>query len=306
MIDSLLSIIPILLALLVGMLAGKLLPTKISYPIARMIGPFVWVLLFVIGFKFGLVLEKLHNIGEILLLATTFSIGLSVCVGISVYFGLDLKRKNADQPIESDLGILHVLLECSYAFGSIILGGLFAQGLIYMGWSTGFMPSIDIFLYILLFVIGVDIVNAPINLKSLNQRTLIGLPLFIFIGSTIGGLIIAWLWGIDLRLGLVFSGGYGWFSLSGVMVTHRLGEFYGAVALLTELFRELFSILVIFFVGRYYPEIGVATAGATAMDTTLPIIKRASGNAYIAQAIYIGAILSLIVPFWLAFLLSLL
>lgn len=306
MIDSLLSIIPILLALLVGMLAGKLLPTKISYPIARMIGPFVWVLLFVIGFKFGLVLEKLHNIGEILLLATTFSIGLSVCVGISVYFGLGLKRKKADQPIESDLGILHVLLECSYAFGSIILGGLFAQGLIYMGWSTGFMPSIDIFLYILLFVIGVDIVNAPINLKSLNQRTLIGLPLFIFIGSTIGGLIIAWLCGIDLRLGLVFSGGYGWFSLSGVMVTHRLGEFYGAVALLTELFRELFSILVIFFVGRYYPEIGVATAGATAMDTTLPIIKRASGNAYIAQAIYIGAILSLIVPFWLAFLLSLL
>lgn len=306
MIDSLLSIIPILLALLVGMLAGKLLPTKISYPIARMIGPFVWVLLFVIGFKFGLVLEKLHNIGEILLLATTFSIGLSVCVGISVYFGLDLKRKKADQPIESDLGILHVLLECSYAFGSIILGGLLAQGLLYMGWNTGFMPPIDIFLYILLFVIGVDIVNAPINVKFLNQRTLLGLPLCIFIGSTIGGLIIAWLWGIDLRLGLVFSGGYGWFSLSGVMVTHRLGEFYGAVALLTELFRELFSILVIFFVGRYYPEIGVATAGATAMDTTLPIIKRASGNAYIAQAIYIGAILSLIVPFWLAFLLSLL
>ena len=306
MIDSLLSIVPICLALLIGMLAGKHLPTKISYPIARMIGPFVWVLLFVIGFKFGLVLEKLHNITEILFLATTFSVGLSICVAISVYFGLNLKSKPAQQAVQHDLGIAHVLLECSYAFGSIIVGGLVAQGLLYMGWNTGFMPSIDVFLYILLFVIGVDIVNAPVNLKLLNKRTLIGLPLLIMLGSTIGGALIAWLLGIDLRLGLVFSGGYGWFSLTGVMVTHRLGEFYGAIALLNELFRELFSILIIFFVGRRYPEIGIATAGATAMDTTLPIIKRASGNTYIAQAIYIGAILSLIVPFWLAFLLSLL
>lgn len=306
MIDSLLSIIPICLALIAGMLAGKLLPSKISYPIARMIGPFVWVLLFVIGFKFGLVLEKLHNIGEILLLATTFSIGLSICVGISVYFGLNLKAHPSTDTAKHDLGIAHVLLECSYAFASIIVGGLVAQGLLAMGWNTGFMPSIDIFLYILLFVIGVDIINAPVNLKLLNQRTLILLPLLIMLGSTVGGVIIAYLLGIDWRLGLIFSGGYGWFSLSGVMVTHRLGEFYGAVALLNELFRELFSILIIFFVGRRYPEIGIATAGATAMDTTLPIIKRASGNTYIAQAIYIGALLSLIVPFWLAFLLSLL
>ncbi len=40
------------------------------------------------------------------------------------------------------------------------------------------------------------------------------------------------------------------------------------------------------------------------MDTTLPIIKKASGNQYIAQALYIGVVLSLVVPFWLGFLLS--
>lgn len=305
MIDSLLLIIPIFLALLAGVVAGKLLPTRISYPIARMVGPFVWVLLFVIGYTFGLVLDELKNIGEILFLALTFSIGSSLFVIITVYFGLNLKSRKVKETIKTDLGIAHVLLECSYAFGSIILGGLFAQGLLHLGWNTSFIPSIDIFLYVLLWVIGVDIINAPVNRKLLTKRTLFLLPALIMLRSTIGGVVIAYLLDLDLRYGLIFSGGYAWFSLSGVMVTHQLGEFYGAVSLLTELFRELLSILVLFFIGHQYPEAAIATAGATAMDTTLPIIKRTCGNQYLAQAIYIGALLSIIVPFWLAFLLSL-
>lgn len=302
--DIIVSLLPICLAFFIGMTAGKFLPSNISLKISKLIGPFVWVLLFAIGYKFGLVIENLKNIAQILQFATIFSVGISLVVGVVIYLIYERKQSQARQQHKTDLGITHVLKECAFAFLSIIVGCGVAQGLITIGWNTAFMPSTDIFLYILLFMIGVDIINAPINFKAINPR-LIFMPIAIIISSAIGGVAIAWLMGMDLRYGLIFSAGFGWFSLSGVMVTTHLGEYYGAIALLTDLFRELLSIVILFFWGNRYPDAAIATAGATAMDTTLPIIKKASGNQYIAQALYIGVILSLIVPFWLGFLLSL-
>lgn len=301
--DILVSLLPICLAVFLGMLAGKFLPSAISLKISKMIGPFVWVLLFAIGYKFGLVIENLKNIAQILKLATIFSIGISLVVGICVYLIYERKTTQQRQHHETDLGITHVLKECAFAFLSIIIGCAVAQGLISLGWDTSLMPSTDVFLYILLFMIGVDIINAPINFKAISPR-LIFMPIAIIISSAVGGVALAALLDMDLRYGLIFSAGFGWFSLSGVMVTSHLGEYYGAIALLTDLFRELFSIVILFFWGARYPDSSIATAGATAMDTTLPIIKKASGNQYIAQALYIGVVLSLVVPFWLGFLLS--
>lgn len=302
--DIITSLFPICLAVIVGMLAGRTMPVRFSQWIARSIGPFVLILLFSIGYKFGLVIENLRNIGNILKYAVIYSIGLSAFVGVLVYFVYDRKAKQHYQASQSDLGIGHVLMECARAFLAIILGACSAQFLLHQGWNTSFMPSTDVFLYILLFIIGVDIINAPMNMKVLNPRLLF-MPVTVMIGSSVGGVVLAYFLDMDWRYGLVFSGGFGWFSLSGVMVTAKLGEYYGAIALLTDLFRELLSIIILFFWGMRYPDATIAVAGATAMDTTLPIIKKACGNAYIAQALYIGVMLSLIVPFWLGFLLSL-
>lgn len=301
--DILVSLLPICLAVCLGLLAGKFLPSAISLKISKMIGTFVWVLLFAIGYKFGLVIENLKNLAQILKFGSIFSIGISMVVGICVYLIYERKTAQQRQRYRTDLGVTHVLKECAFAFLSIILGGVIAQGLINLGWNTSFMPSTDVFLYILLFMIGVDIINAPINFRAISPR-LIFMPIAIIISSAVGGVALAALLDMDLRYGLIFSAGFGWFSLSGVMVTSHLGEYYGAIALLTDLFRELFSIVILFFWGARYPDAAIATAGATAMDTTLPIIKKASGNQYIAQALYIGVVLSLVVPFWLGFLLS--
>lgn len=302
--DILISLLPICFAVLIGMLAGKFLPKPLAQGIARTLGPFVWILLFAIGYFFGLELNNLKSVTSVLKLATIFSIGISCVVWIVIHFLYDTLHKNQRTTQESNLGITHVLLECARAFLAIILGACAAQLLIHFGWDTSFMPSTTVFLYVLLFIIGVDIINAPMNFKALKPSILL-MPIPIMIASSIAGIALAWLMNMDIRYGLVFSGGFGWFSLSGVMVSAKLNEYYGAIALLTDLFRELFSIIVLFFLGAKSPNASVAVAGATAMDTTLPIIKKTASNNYIPLALYIGVVLSLIAPFWLGFLLSL-
>lgn len=301
--DILISLLPICFAVLIGMLAGRFLPKSIALTIARTLGPFVWVLLFAIGYFFGLELNNLKSVTSVLKLATIFSIGISCAVWIVIYVLYDKNHQSSSQKQERNLGIVHVLLECTYAFLAIILGACCAQALIYLGWDTSFMPSTTVFLYVLLFIIGVDIINAPMNFNALKPRILF-MPLPIMVASSLAGIVLAWMMNIDIRYGLIFSGGFGWFSLSGVMVSAKLNEYYGAIALLTDLFRELFSIIVLFFLGAKSPNASVAVAGATAMDTTLPIIKKTASNHYIPLALYIGVTLSLIAPFWLGFLLS--
>lgn len=302
--DIIVSLLPIFLAVLVGMAVGRFLPQSLSLMVARSLGPFVWVLLFTIGYFFGLELNNIKSLASVITLATIFSVGISGFISIAIYFLYDIKAHYHSQVIESNLGITHVLLECARAFLAIILGACVAQGLAYLGWNTSFMPSTTFFLYVLLFIIGVDIINAPINFSSLTPKMLL-MPIPIIIASSVAGIILAWLMDLDIRYGLVFSGGFGWFSLSGVMVSAKLNEYYGAIALLTDLFRELLSIIVLFFFGARASHASIAVAGATAMDTTLPIIKKTAGNAYIPLALYLGVILSLVTPFWLGFLLSL-
>ena len=40
------------------------------------------------------------------------------------------------------------------------------------------------------------------------------------------------------------SSGYGWYSLSGIVITSAYGAQWGSVALLNDLLRELFALLL--------------------------------------------------------------
>lgn len=302
--DYLYALLPIGGSFLLGVLAGRLLNPKIRYALTRCIGPFIWVLLFAIGYQFGLTLENLVPLGDILTKAFSFSLGTSLLIGIGIYLLYDRHHQALTHHAVQDIGIRHVIQECAWAILSIIIGILFVQTLIFFKLNTSFFPSTDVFLYILLVLIGIDISQTAFSFKSLTPK-LIWIPLVIVGFSSLGGVLVALLFQMDWRYGLLFSAGFGWFSLSGVMVTAHLGEYYGAISLLTDLYRELFCIVVLFFWGRNYPQASISIAGATAMDTTLPIIKKSAGSTFLPHAFYIGFTLSLIAPFYLALLLSL-
>ncbi len=182
------------------------------------------------------------------------------------------------------------------------LGGLLPPGL--AGGSLSFAA-----LCVLMFFVGLSVGHdgkALAGLRSLDRR-LVLLPLF-----TIGGTLAA-----VAAAGLVFrhrplpdllavGSGLGYYSLSSVFITKAKGAELGMVALISNLGRELITLLAAPLLVRCFGRLApIAAGGATTMDTTLPVITRFSGREFVLLAICHGFAVDLSVPFLVALFCSL-
>lgn len=154
-------------------------------------------------------------------------------------------------------------------------------------------------LNLLILSVGIDLgTNKEVfyNLKETGLKILL-VPLSIICGSLLGGVISAIIYGMSLNLGLAISSGFGWYSLSGVILSNLAGPEIGTIAFLTNVFRELIAVITIPYLARklnFYTAI--APAGATSMDTTLPLISEATDSNTVVVSFINGAILSSLVP----------
>lgn len=160
-------------------------------------------------------------------------------------------------------------------------------------WST-------VVLYLLLFLIGLSL-GADKNLKQLigqiNFRIIL-VPLGVCAGTLAGAYLVSFLLPLTGREAMAVGAGFGWYSLSSVFINKLHGESLGVVALLSNVVREIFTLLFTPVLVRYMGKLaGIASGGATAMDTTLPIIVRYSGKDYAIVSIFSGLALSISVPF---------
>jgi uncharacterized membrane protein YbjE (DUF340 family) len=155
-------------------------------------------------------------------------------------------------------------------------------------------------LYGLLVLVGIGIGGegkAWQALKGVDWRLAL-VPIAITVGS-LGGAALASLTlpGIGVREAVAVGSGMGYYSLSSVMIGQLRGESLGAVALLANLGREVLTLsaapLLVRVLGGLAP---IACAGATAMDTTLPIITRFAGKDYAIVSLFSGVVLSIAVP----------
>ena len=74
---------------------------------------------------------------------------------------------------------------------------------------------------------------------------------------------------------MAISSGFGWYSLSGIILTQLHSAEIGTIAFLTNIFRELITVVSIPFIAKYLNDYtAIAPAGATSMDSTLPIISK--------------------------------
>lgn len=153
-------------------------------------------------------------------------------------------------------------------------------------------------LCILLFFIGIDIgfsKDIGKNLKTMSKKVLL-LPFVAIIGSLVGGFIASFILSLTTKECIAVAAGMGWYSFSAIELG-QVNPYLGGVALLTNVFRELLSII---FVPVIAAKIGsyesVATCGATAMDSVLPIINRSNPPKISIVAFYSGLIISIIVP----------
>jgi uncharacterized membrane protein YbjE (DUF340 family) len=122
------------------------------------------------------------------------------------------------------------------------------------------------------------------------------LPVFIAGGSILGALVAGILMSMDPGDAMAIGAGFGWYSLSGVMLTGLVGAQIGTMALLSNVFRELLSIIIMPLVVRYFGKLAaVAPGGATTMDTTLPVVVRYAGSEMSVISFVSGFTLSMLV-----------
>lgn len=189
---------------------------------------------------------------------------------------------------------------------SLIILGFFVTGV--LAGLSGRLPidfDFDKFgnyaLYVLMFLAGISIGsdrNSWIVLASHNYK-IIWVPVSIVVG-TMGGsaLVAAILPSLTLKESLAVGAGFGYYSLSSVFITQLHSHSLGVVALLSNIFREVATLLATPILVRYFGNLaGIASGGATAMDTTLPVITKFSGKSYAIIAVFSGIVLTILVPF---------
>jgi len=187
--------------------------------------------------------------------------------------------------------------------GTVVIG--FILGF-YSPLFDWFNPSmVTIILYLLLFTVGMQMIQNEVNLVPLLKSPLmLLLPLSTIIGSYLGAIFLPLISSYSVRESLTLVSGFGWYSLSGTLISGLGNPQLGAVSFLSNLFRESFSFILIPLLATFshLSYSAVSIAGATSMDVTLPILKKSLGETIVPLAITHGVLMTLaaplLIPLW--------
>lgn len=190
--------------------------------------------------------------------------------------------------------------------GSLIIVGFFVLGAlcgVYHLIPYDFTQSKLSFyaLCALMFSVGVSVGNDPQtlrNFRSLNPR-LIFLPVMTILGTLAGCAVVSlFLSHRSVTDCMAVGAGFGYYSLSSIFITEYKGPELGTIALLSNITREIITLLFAPLLVRWFSNLApISAGGATTMDTTLPIITRYSGQSFVVVSIFHGFVVDFSVPF---------
>lgn len=160
---------------------------------------------------------------------------------------------------------------------------------------------IQLGLYLLLFLVGLDLGRQEGMLSSVRQAGLrvVLVPLAVMIGT----FTVTALAGLLLPLGpkdcMAAAAGFGWYSLAPTLLA-PYSLTVSATAFLSNVLHELFAIVLAPIVAQRFGYIEtVALPGAAAMDTVLPVVVSATDQRMAIYSFTSGVILSLSVPLFI-------
>ncbi len=164
-------------------------------------------------------------------------------------------------------------------------------------------------LCLLMFCVGVSIgcdTSIWRKFKTINPRLML-LPLMTILGTLAGVAAVSLvLTHRQLTDCLAIGSGFGYYSLSSIFITEYRGAELGTIALLANISREIVTLLCAPLLARYFGKLApISVGGATTMDTTLPIITRASGQDFVIVSVFHGFCVDFSVPFLVTFFCSL-
>ncbi len=195
--------------------------------------------------------------------------------------------------------------------GSIIILFIFLLGVFFSYFEVLSLGEHDYsiyILYILMLLVGIKIgmnKEAFKVIKSMNYRVFL-VPLCTIVGTLAGSFLVGLLLN-DLSISevLAVGAGFGYYSLSSILITQTKGELLGSIALLSNIFREIITLIFTPLCVKYFGKLTpISFAGATSMDTCLPIISKYCGEKYTIISIFHGIVVDFTVVFLVSFFLQ--
>ncbi|MDK2918524.1 MAG: hypothetical protein PWQ37_1257 [Candidatus Petromonas sp.] len=165
---------------------------------------------------------------------------------------------------------------------------------------------IDFGLCLLLFFVGIDIgrnKNILNDIKKYGYKIIL-IPFMIVLGTIVGSILSSFILKIPVFEAAAVGSGLGWYSLSAIELSKYSTEL-GTLAFLSNILREVIAIIAMPFIATNIGHMEtIAAAGATSMDTSLPIITKATNSSMSVIAFFSGLVLSTLVPILLPLMMS--
>nr|WP_314264624.1 lysine exporter LysO family protein [uncultured Moellerella sp.] len=267
----------------------------------RLLNSMVYVILFLMGITLALLENLSANLLSILIYALTFFICIFSLnlIALLLLDKIDPWKITPHKQVQTTSSI-KMVLESLQLCGVLLLG--FLVGL--TDWS--FLHYADkgsqLALMFLLLLVGIQLRNSGMSIRQIliNRRGTV-IALVMALSALAGGVIAAWLLDLPIKMGLAMASGFGWYSLTGIVITDAYGPVMGSAAFFNDLARELAAIMLIPIIVNRFRATALGICGSTSMDFTLPVLQRNGGVAIVPAAIVHGFVLSLVTPILMAF-----
>ncbi|HAT1569212.1 lysine exporter LysO family protein [Kluyvera cryocrescens] len=292
-----------LLIILVPLIIGYLIPLRhrgALQLINRLLSWIVYLILFFMGISLAFLDNLTANLLAILHYSAISIVVILACNTAALLWLEKIRpwgQPHHQEKLPSRLAMaLESLKLCFVVIAGFVLG---LSGLSFLQHAT---DASEYTLIFLLFLVGIQLRNSGMTLRQilLNRRGML-IALVVVASSMVAGVINAFLLGLPIKTGLAMASGFGWYSLSGILLTDAYGPVIGSATFFNDLARELIAIMLIPGMVRRSRSTALGLCGATSMDFTLPVLQRSGGVEMVPPAIVHGFILSLLVPLMMAF-----
>lgn len=267
----------------------------------RLLSYLVFVILFVIGFELAHIenlWQQLASIGFKVGLLASLTIGF----GVGTLIVFDRVYPAFQKAVKAKESVHKVNMWGSVWQMACLVIGVCMGHFLGQAWI---LPKhlVSVLLMVLIFLVGMGLRASQVSLRSVLLNPWgVWVTLVFVISVLFSGMVFAYLMpDVSLAKGLALASGFGWYSLSGVVITEAYGAVWGSVALFNDLVRELFSLLFIPVIMRISPSAGVSVGGATSLDFTLPVIQQSGGNEVVPLVISFGFLINLLSPILMVF-----
>ena len=275
----------------------------------------IWVLLFLLGVEVGCddsIISGFATLGvRAVVLAASATLGSCVAAWALWRFCTRKHRNGAPLPGSSAAGERQEKQSLwKMMRGSLIIVAFFVAGILcalggLLRLTEGDSDLSFIALCTLMMFVGMSVGSDLSALKSLRTLSpaLLLLPVMTVVGTLAGcALVTPLMRGTLLTDNLAVGCGFAYYSLSSIFITGIRGAALGAVALTSNITREILTLMLAPFMCRAFgPLAPISAGGATSADTTFGAIVAASGQQFAVLSIFHGFLVDFSVPFLVTF-----